>query len=460
MITRISRWGSRAACVALISASLSGCSFTDPISSDPNAVPDATVDQLFTAIQVTTYLWTGGHLSRLMSVWQQQMDGTDRQFASYAQYNAIDETHFEVEWQLIYGQGGLEDIKKALVRAGARDDRIYEGIIKVHQAFQMGMAASVWGDIPFTTAGEPDATLDEQFSVYDRMQAILDEAISDLSSGQGTGPGSVDFNFGGTAAPWIAVAHSLKARFHMHLAEVQGSSAYNAALSEAQQGISSSLGNWYQIHALRSQENNLWFQFQKDRSGYIQAGEYLVDWLQDRADPRLSLYYSKGTGAFSDVYIGSPPGNPAGDPGPAASNLSSMTGAPDYDLAITTCAETQFIIAEAQFALGNEAAALAAANAGIDCSETEWGVSLAAMPGGLSGSALFAEIMEQKYVAMFLNAENWNDYKRTCLPDLETFDGLEIPPRPPYPGNERQTNPNVPAPSDQPLRNDNDPNPC
>ena len=206
-----------------------------------------------------------------------------------------------MEWQLIYGQGGLEDLKKALVRAGERGDRIYARILKVHEAFQLGMAASVWGDIPYTTAGEPSATLDEQFSVYDRMLALLDEAIGDLSSGQGTGPGSVDFNFGGDPAPWIAVAHSLKARFNMHLAEVQGSSAYQAALSEAQQGISSETDTWYQIHGASSFENNLWFQFQRDRSGYISAGEYGVDWLQDRGDPRLQLYYTKGVGPLEDV---------------------------------------------------------------------------------------------------------------------------------------------------------------
>ena len=27
-------------------------------------------------------------------------------------------------------------------------------------------------------------------------------------------------------------------------------------------------------------------------------------------------------------------------------------------------------------------------------------------------------IMEEKYVALFLNIEAWNDYKRTCLPSL------------------------------------------
>lgn len=459
MIKRTFRWGSRAASAALLGVGLSACGFTDPISSNPNAVPDAAVDQLFTAIQVTTFMFNGGQSSRLASVFMQSMDGTDRQFAGYAIYNNLDESLLNNEWQQIYGQGGLEDIKKALERAGSNNDRVYAGILKIHEAFQIGMAASIWGDVPYTTAGEPDATLDDQMGVFDRMITLLDEAIADLSTGQGTGPGSADFNFGGDPAPWIDVAHSLKARLHMYTAEVRGASAYQAAVAAAQQGIASSADNWYQIHSARSEENNLWFQFQRDRSGYISAGAHGVDWLQDRGDPRLSIYYTPGIGPYDGIYIGSPPGNPAGDPLTNASNLN-LPGEPDYDLAIITCAETQFIIAEAQFALGSEASAISAANAGIACSETEWGVSLPDMPAGLSGAALLAEIIDQKYAATFLNPDVWNTYKRTCLPDLETPGGQQLPPRLVYPGNERQTNPNVPSVSDQPLRNANDPNPC
>jgi hypothetical protein len=73
-----------------------------------------------------------------------------------------------------------------------------------------------------------------------------------------------------------------------------------------------------------------------------------------------------------------------------------------------------------------------------------------------------ADIMTEKYIALFQNIEVWNDWKRTCLPALTPAQGTVggIPARLLYAQSERNTNPNVPLPSDQPARNWNDPNAC
>jgi len=78
-------------------------------------------------------------------------------------------------------------------------------------------------------------------------------------------------------------------------------------------------------------------------------------------------------------------------------------------------------------------------------------------------SATLTTIMTEKYILMFQNIEAWNDYKRTCVPALVPIDGGVngvIPGRLLYPVSERQTNSNIPLPSQQPARNWNDPNPC
>jgi hypothetical protein len=81
--------------------------------------------------------------------------------------------------------------------------------------------------------------------------------------------------------------------------------------------------------------------------------------------------------------------------------------------------------------------------------------------GGLSGTALFEEIMKQKFIGLFLELETWNDYKRTCLPARVPAPGHSaIPGRWLYSINERQTNENVPPPEEQPARNANDPAAC
>jgi hypothetical protein len=435
-----------------------GCDFIQPVDVNPNRVPEAALDQLLVGIQTRGYILEEGQTARLASVWMQQMAGTDRQFATFDTYVFV-ESDVSNQYIDTYGGGGLVDIRSGTAAAEAAGRQVYAGLFKLYEAYLIGLAASTFGDIAYSEAVNPDIStpaLDPQADVYAAIQSVLSEAISDLSSGQGTGPGAADFGFGGDAASWIAVAHTLKARFHMHMAEVDPG-RYAQALAEAQQGIASSTGDLLAAHSTSSTENNLWFQFMRDREGYISAGEFGVNLFQNRSDPRLQRHYSQGTGAFAGQYIGSPVGEPAGDPGTNASRLNEVdgAGAPDYDQPLITCAETQFIIAEALFQTGaTDAAVRTALDAGIACDAARKGVDLTAVQAAndaLTGAALFDEIMTQKYSALFLNREIWNDYKRL---------GQAIPARLFYDNEERETNPNIPDATQQPVRNANDPNPC
>jgi hypothetical protein len=148
-----------------------------------------------------------------------------------------------------------------------------------------------------------------------------------------------------------------------------------------------------------------------------------------------------------------------------ASALNTNTGgvaAPGYDQPLVSCWETQFIIAEAQARAGNATAARDAANRALACQQSWFGVTLPAVPATLTGAALLTKILEQKYVAQFLNIDVWADYQRTCYPQFPTFNDLPIPGRFLYGTTERQTNLNMPSVGQQRQkpRNANDPNPC
>src|SRR5690606_30714384 len=113
------------------------------------------------------------------------------------------------EFSSVYTGGGLVDLRRAIALAEEDGRRVYAGILKIHEAFVIGMAASVFGDIPYSeavTEGIDDPALDEQAAVYAAVLALLDEAIADLGSGTGAGPGTVDFNFSGDATRWTRVA--------------------------------------------------------------------------------------------------------------------------------------------------------------------------------------------------------------------------------------------------------------
>ncbi len=448
----------RVAVVTVMATTLGACEFISPVETNPNTVPEATVDQLFTGAQVISYFLGTGGLSRIAAIWTQQMAGTDRQFATFDSYTITD-ADFEDEFNALYTQGGLIDIREGIRQAEEAGRPAYAGILKIHEAYLVGMHASFFGDIPYreaVTPGIEDPVLDDQAQVYGDVQALLDEAITDLAAG-GIGPGAVDKNFGGDVAAWTAVARTLKARFYMHTAEVGGAAAYTAARDAVLAGgISTAAGSWRARFNAANPERNMWAQFMIDRSGYVASGDYLLPLMTANADPRRSIYFSE---ASAGVYT------------PRVSLLSETGDGNDtYDIPLVTCAENYFILAEAYYQLGgaaNEILARAAGRDALACEEATHGLaadalgSASAFPVTLTGAALLAEIMEQKYIAQFLVTDAYNDYKRTCLPDINERVG-GMPGRLFYAQQERLSNSNVPPTGVDPndKDNDTDPAPC
>jgi hypothetical protein len=419
------------------------------LDRDPNRPTDAQAAQLFVAAQVNSYYVVNGHAARVLSMWMQQMAGTDRQYIGYDQYS-ITEGLF-TEFSGAYTGGGLIDLRKIQADATAAGNRLLAGIAKVWEAIVIGFLADMYGDIPYSEAVNPDILhpkLDDQLEVYAALQTLLDGAISDLGSGQGV-VGPLDLSLNGNAQAWIRVARTLKARYYLHTAEVNPQ-AYTQALAQAQQGISSPAGDLTEYHSSAAGEENIWWQFiARDRDSYMRPGKFLVDLMKARNDPRLPQYFSLN--GFGE-YNGAAPGE--GLDAQLHSNLSPIRLDPAFRQPIVTWAENQAIIAEAAYRTGNTTLARQA----LDALRQQYG--LAPIGASLSGPALLTQILEEKYIALFQNYEVYNDYKRTCYPNLtpasNAYQG-NIPARFTYPIAERSSNPNVPPASGQPRRNRNDP---
>ncbi|HDQ45191.1 MAG TPA: SusD/RagB family nutrient-binding outer membrane lipoprotein [bacterium] len=452
MIKALKRLSVFIAGLALIGL-LGGCSdfLSDPdLQKDPNRPVEVLPDQLFNGIQVAAFFAAEDQVNKTISMWMQQMCGTDRQFVTIGQY-VISETDHAEPFENIYLRGGLVDIKKLKEEATERGWTAYRGMVKFYEAFRVGMGASIWGDIPYSEAVTDVETpkLDPQADVYAAVQALLDEAIVDLTTGEGYVPVN-DFVFGGDLAKWVAACHSLKARLYMHWAEVDAAN-YGRALAAAQNGIGSTDGNFMTQHSAQLNEGNLWYQFEKLRSGYVRAGENLIELLKTRQDPRLEIYFVPDD---EGGYTGARPENP----NPAVSNVSDALN-PAKSVDVLTWEETQLIIAECAFKTGDEATALAKLNETRRGIEARWGLDDGALgvAEGLTGAALIDAILEEKYIALFRNMEVYNDWKRTNRPVLQTFQDKPIPRRLYYSNDERNVNPNFPTPAAQPLRNANDP---
>ncbi|MFI5311636.1 MAG: SusD/RagB family nutrient-binding outer membrane lipoprotein [Gemmatimonadales bacterium] len=413
------------------------------LDNNPNQSSQATAGQLLSSVTANANILLNGPGTRLTAMWVQQMAGTDRQYQTFGLYQGLTESNYDVPWGSVYTGGGLVDVRN--IESLVAGDRTYLGIAKVWEAIFVGNAADMWGDVPYkdVISGASVPTLDHQADVYAALQTKLSDAISDLGAGSGTGPGLVDLIYSGDRAKWIAAAHTLKAHLYLHTAKANAA-AYASALTEAQQGITNASGNFLAWASAKAGEENLWNQFFRERDSYMRGGKFFVDLLKARNDPRLSQYFGlNGAGGYG----GAAPGE--GLDGAVHSWLSAARGDASFRQPFLTSDDNNLIIAEAQFRAGNTSAALATMN-GV---RSAYGM---AAKTGLTGAALLTAILEEKYVANFQNVEAYNDYRRTCYPNItpasQTFGG-NVPPRFYYASIELTANPNIPDIGSQPRRN-------
>ena len=432
---------------------------------DPNSTPEAIIDNLLTASQVNIFNFSENHLARTISIWMQQMAGTDRQYKSLGLYS-FEENDYSASWQSVYINGGLKDLREIQRMAndlGVKGNR-YKAMSQFMEAYLIGMAASLWGNIAYSEVlneSIDNPILDDQESVYLKVQSLLDSVIINLESDTTLIPIN-DMFYNGDIEKWRKAAYSLKARYYMHWVELD---EYNceAAITNAKKGISSLDGTLQSLHGTQSSEENMWYQFSEDRAGYMVAGANLINLLNSNNDPRLNIY-------FEENDAGSIVGAGINGTAQGKSYLNSEYFGKAAAIEILSFEENLLIQSECYYLLNNEIEAKEMLDSARIAAEEKWGFEYGslALPS-LFGTALFNKIKEEKYISLFLNIELWNDYKRNCYPDVkykksEDDDGNPIYEFPPgriyYPEDERITNINIPIINDQPLYNDNDINGC
>jgi hypothetical protein len=404
------------------------------LSTDPNRPSTATANQLFAGAEAAIWALLGSDPARVTGMWARQFAGGQNQYQSI--YNYLYDEGVQSGFNAgLYAAGGLVDIVRAQQIAKQEGNFALLGILQVQEAITMGTGADLFGNLVYSEAlsNKDNPKLDDQLAVYDSVQKVLSAAIVNLASTAETNspPTAADIVYFGDTEAWTTLAHTLKARFYMHTAEVRPT-AYAAALAEAQQGISSDAGNYFGAFTSNAAEQNFYYQFEvpAGRAGYLVADPQFVALLQSRNDPRRAEYFNA-----------------------AGTRLSGARLAPDFQQPFVTYDENTLIWAEAAYRTGDQATALAKLN------EERANHGLA--PEAVAGQALLNEILIEKYIADFqLGHEAWNDYKRTCTPNFApTQPGKKMPGRMYYDPNERLTNTNIPPAGEgfNGSRNPNDP---
>jgi starch-binding outer membrane protein, SusD/RagB family len=453
--------------VALVLAAATGCDsfLTGPgLTQDPNFPTQATTEQLLVATQARLFLQLEGQSARTAAIWTQQLAGINNQQRDYgSRYDySRNELDTNSAFNGFYQSGGLVDLRRLRALAESENNPRVQGIAMVMEALMIGTATSLWGDIPYREAvdpANPAPAIDPQEQVYADVQALLTQAITTLGGAATTALGP-DLVYNGNPARWIAAAHTLKARYYLHVAPRAGQAAYQSALTHANQGINEAPttvsaaihgqgpGDFRSVHGTTlNTDANIWANFLTERAD-IAANRRMLDILRQRNDPRLGEYFSPAVGTD---FRGADQFGVGGNPQPWSLPNATTRIPLNFRQPFVTWAETQLIKAEANFQLGNLGAALTNVNA----------VRTAIGMPALAGPITLEQIMVEKWIAQFQNVDVYSDWRRTCFPRLvpggpnSPTPAARVPGRYVYGSTERQQNPNFAnlAPSQQPADN-------
>lgn len=450
-------------------------SFIEDRNLDPNGIfpEEVTSQNMIQGVMLANQFWQTGSASRLCMMWMNQATGSDRQYISLNNWNSVGATDFNNPWRMAY----TNTMYHATI---VYDKALFEknphlaGIAKVLQGETLGTVAALWGDVPYTEAFDfanfPNPYYDSQELVYTETQKILDEAISLLTESTGVptfDDNTIDIYYNGDIQKWIKLAHSLKARYYLHVKD------YENANIQASLGISDATGDLKTDYKTSIGGQNPYFSFMKnDREGYLTASNaYAWQLLKPGQDNYRG--HAKTKEHIRVLYNYKNTNN--GDDADLAFSTSNSKFAEASSMPLVTWGEMMLIQAEYQARTNGLSAGVTAYNTyraalrtgySIGVNDDCWGNPNACASryldfddadfaaGGIENTdgiddmqALLREIYEERYVYFIGHFESFTDYRRTnniAEIQLKNFDNS--PQRFLYPQAEINSNNNVPSP--------------
>jgi len=152
-------------------------------------------------------------------------------------FGASDHQTFELgsSWSETY-LVAMNNLDQIIVQAEEEGLPHYKGIAQVLLALNIGIVTDIWEDAPYSEAfngsDNPKPAYDSQESIYNSINTLLNDAITNLGTPnvEGLEPGKDDMIYGGDMSNWIKTAYALKARYAIHLSN-KGGSAYTDAIN-------------------------------------------------------------------------------------------------------------------------------------------------------------------------------------------------------------------------------------
>lgn len=442
-------------------------SLVDGINDNPNdvVISDIEAELFLTGAMLANISAQSGHLNRIAGMYSGQLIGFTSLYSNIYGF-ALSTAEAIGTWSRIY-VGCIPNLRQ--IRSIAEGDALLIGITEVVEAHAIGTAASLFGDVPYAEINNPeivDPQFDDQISVFNAAIALLDQAISSLSSASSRTL-TADIHFGGDAGDWLATAYTLKARYLLQQRD------YSGAYSAAQNGISSDAGSLKytprgDVNISSGDKNLFWTILEGSRTGDIGTGNsYLMQLLDPASDITRNNAKTDETARFGYSKADESGGN---------ANLGIISQFEPHNL--VTFAENQLILAEAgartsgvDTGLGHLNDLRAWLNTGemvnanfqdstflyeaYEVADFETG-GIENSSGMSTEKALLREIIEERYISGFGMFMPYNDARRL----RGSEDDIAVPyimvdgPNPPFPErmpySDDELNSNENAPSEDP----------
>ncbi|MCB0493755.1 MAG: SusD/RagB family nutrient-binding outer membrane lipoprotein [Cyclobacteriaceae bacterium] len=441
------------ACLILVATS---CEDYLDVNENPNNPEDAPISGLMTHVTYQT-AYNQYRLGDITSYYVQYLASPN----PGGTLDTMEPVSHNVTWFNLYNV--MTDLKVMMDKATESGANQYLGVAKIMMALNLAMTVDVWGNVPYTEAFDfisVTPVYDNDQVLYTTVFQLLDEGLADLQKETTSSIGDDDFIFDGDIDQWTAFGNMLKARYMIH---TKGTSGYSAAnvLAALDKGFTSNASN-AKVDFFE-QDFNPWAQAAIDNAnlnldGWIstQLIEAMDGTSYPTVDPRMKLMI--GT-TDDDLFVGTENGAGRGN-APEAGARSTLIEGQYYTtttspMLIATYAEQKFIEAEAAFDTDKTRsynAYLDGITAHMQMLSVDAGEMAAylADPSVSMGEGAFtlADIFKEKYIALFLHPESWNDarrfdyqYKDMTLPaNISSAVNNQFIRRFAYPDNEKSRN--------------------
>ncbi|MDF0720541.1 SusD/RagB family nutrient-binding outer membrane lipoprotein [Kaistella sp. PBT33-4] len=360
----------------------------------------------------------------------------------------------------------LKQVKEMHNFAVAEDQKNYQAIALVLNAFIYANLTDAFGDIPFSEALRLEENLDRP--KFDSQKDIYLSLLADLKAANAlfdtTKPlAETDLFYRGEASAgnmvkWKKFANSLSLRLlnriqkrngevnvYARIQEIVNDPATYPIFQNAADGVVLDISGVAPFTAPIARP--------QDFTAYRAAGELFVNILKDNGDPRLSQFFTQAKSLASPNpnigYFGAPAGYAPGTLfNYQPSNMNQNLAKAPMKILVYPYSELQFTLAE--FAQKG----IIAGNAqtfyenGVKGTLEQWGATVPAnyfANPKVAYNGTLEQIMTQKYIALFfVDHQQWYEQRRTGYPVMPNNGGLlnnsQMPQRMMYPTNPRIMN--------------------